>query len=307
MNVLLTGATGFVGTHVLSALLDEGHSVRCLVRSSSDTPLPTDRDGVTLVEGDVTRPDSLKKAVAGCEAVVHLVGIIDEKPSAGLTFERIHVEGTRNVVDAAQKAGVEKFIHMSANGARPHGRSLYETTKWRAEQHVKGAGFDWWTIFRPSIVFGDPGPHNISFEVRLSRELVKPFPILPVFGDGTYRLQPVDVSTVAEGFALALTTDSAQKQVYHVGGLTTLTYNEVLDRIAHGMGIAPKPKLHVPMALSRLVIETIGRLGILPISPAQFYMLTTGNTCDASDFFEDFGLEPEPFDGRHLGYLQERV
>ena len=246
MTVLLTGATGYVGGYVLDALLERGHSVRALVRSGGDALAA--RDGVDVRHGDVTDAASLDGAFDGADAVIHLVGIIDESPSKGVTFERIHVGGTRRVVEAAQAAGVTRFVHMSANGARPDGPSAYQRTKWKAEEIVRAAGFDHTVIFRPSTLFGDPGPDNPEFAKRLWETLVKPFPVLPVFGDGTYELQPVHVAACASAFAQAVDRDASDGASYCVAGRERLPYREVLRRIARGGGITPKPMVPVRAA-----------------------------------------------------------
>ena len=304
MHVLLTGATGYVGSYVLDAILDRGHTVRALVRDASDDCLG-DWDGVEMVQGDVTEPASLAGAFDGAEAVVHLVGIIDEHPSKGVTFERIHVDGTRNVVEAARAAGVGRFVHMSANGARPDGPSAYQRTKWSAEEIVRAAGFEHWTIFRPSTLFGDPGPDNPEFAKRLWETLIEPFPVLPVFGDGRYELQPVHVRACAEAFAQAVDRDDVGGRSYCVAGPERIPYKEVLRRIALGGGIEPKPTAPVPIFAARLGVNTLGKVGLLPISPAQFEMLVEGNTCDPADFFDDFGVETPRFDAESLSYLRQ--
>lgn len=304
MNVFLTGATGFVGSYVLKALRAHDHAVTCLLRDTS-APLSVDDSDVTRVAGDITDPASLQGALDGCDAVVHLVGIIDEQPRRGITFERIHTEGTRHVIEAALEAGIETCIHMSANGAAPEGTG-YQTTKWEAERIVGDAEFEHWCIMRPSIVFGDPGPNNIEFASRLVDDLIRPFPVLPVFGDGQYELQPVAVEAVAEGFAQALTTESAHAKTFMVGGPDKLTYVEILDRITKGCGRDPKPKAHVPLPLAKLGVNTVGRLGLLPISPAQFAMLIGGNTGDASLFNDTFDVTHRPFTPRSLRYLHGR-
>lgn len=303
MHLLLTGATGFVGSYVLPALLAEGHTVRCLVRTERANLPPN----VEQVRGDVTDPVALRAAMDSCEGVVHLVGIIEEQPSQGITFERMHTEATAQVVAAAQQAGIGRFIHMSANGARPDGVSRYQTTKWQAEEHVRHAGFAHWTILRPSVIFGDPGPDHPEFCTQLARTLIKPFPILPVFGDGLYAMQPIAVEEVAAAFAKAVVLPAANAQTYAAVGLTRFSYLEILDRIARGLGLKPKPKLHQPVWLVRPLVHAVGRLGLLPITPDQFEMLLDGNTGNPDPFYRDFGLTYKPFTPENLTYLRKYV
>ena len=303
MRVLLTGATGYVGSYVLRALLRQGHTPRCLVRTRTDDLTVAD-DRIERAVGDVTDPASLAGAFDDCDAVVHLVGIIEESPRRGVTFERLHVEGTRHVVNAARDVGIDRFVHMSANGARPDNATDYQRTKWEAEQIVTDAGFGHWTIFRPALLFGEPDPGRPEFSSRLLTELVRPFPILPVFGDGQYKLQPVHATEVADAFVQALTAEAAHKQTYVAAGPDRFSYLEVLDRIARGAGLSPKTKVHVPLALARLGVHTAGRVGLLPISPAQFEMLVEGNTGDETAFYRDFTLSPVAFTPENLQYLQ---
>jgi len=310
MRVALTGATGYVGSYVIRALLRRGHTPRCLVRgpgpapAAQDTDLAVQDDAIEIASGDVTDPGSLDGAFADCDAVIHLVGIIEEKRAKGVTFERLHVGGTRHVVEAAQAAGIDRFLHMSANGARAENATDYQRTKWEAEQIMKNAGFAHWSIFRPALLFGKPDPGRPEFSSRLLADLVRPFPVLPVFGDGQYELQPVHVTEVAAAFVQALTTDAAHEQTYVVAGPDRFSYVEVLDRIAQGAGLAPKPKVHVPLAVARLGVYTAGRVGLLPISPAQFEMLVEGNTGDETAFYRDFDLSPTAYTVENLQYLQ---
>ncbi len=303
MRVFLTGASGYVGSYILRTLLDRGHTPRCLVRGSA-ADLAVADPAIEPVQGDVTDPSSFAGALDGCDAVIHLVGIIDERPAQGVTFERLHVEGTQHVVAAAQEAGVDRFVHMSANGARPTGGTAYQRTKWEAEQVVSGAAFAHWTIFRPALLFGRPDPDRPEFSSRLLRDLIRPFPLLPVFGDGTYELQPVHATDVADAFVQALTLEAAHEQIYVAAGPDRLPYVDVLDRIARGAGLEPKPTVHVPLPLARLGVSTVGRLGLLPISPTQFEMLVEGNTGDASAFLRDFGLSPRRYTVSNLRYLE---
>lgn len=306
MHVFLTGGTGFVGSYILRELVEAGHTARCLVHDPH-SQLAEGGAPVETVQGDITNPTSLEGTMEGCDAVIHLVGIIDEKPTHGVTFEAIHAQGTIHVVREAKRAGIERFIHMSANGARPEGASAYQTTKWRAEQHVKDSGFEHWTVFRPSIAFGDPGPNQPEFASRLARTLVYPFPILPVFGDGRYQLAPISIEEVAAAFVQALTREDAQGQTYCASGWEAYPYTTVLDRIAQGLGLTPKPKLFIPLWLARPLIQIADRLGLSPLSSDQFEMLVEGNACDPDAFYRDFDVTYTPFTPENLRYLRKVV
>lgn len=304
MHVFLTGATGFIGRYVLRALLRAGHTARCLVRAPDDQ-LPGDDASVEPVIGDITEAASLEGALDGCDAAIHLVGILEEQPDHGITFEALHVQGTIHVARAAQNAGIAQFIHMSANGAAPDGVSPYHTTKWRAEQYVRDAGFDHWTIFRPSIVFGPPGPNQPEFASQLARTLVRPFPILPVFGDGTYQLQPIFVEEVATAFVQALTRDAARNRIYCAAGRESFAFTTVLNYITEALDHRLKPKLFLPLWFARPLVQLLSRLGLAPLSIDQLDMLVDGNVCDSTAFYADFEVEPIPFLPKHLGYLRE--
>lgn len=303
MKVLVTGGTGFIGSYVLRKLKGTEHSVRILTRSGSQNDLAVRGDNFEVVKGNIRDRASLAEPMKGCDAVIHLVGIIQEAPSRGVTFESIHAEGSQNVVEVAKEAGVRSFVHMSANGARPDGVSRYQTTKWEAEQAVEGAGFDNFAIFRPSIVFGRPDPGRPEFASDLVRQLVKPFPILPVFGDGTFRMQPVAVESLADAMVQALDSQIPDA-TFDVAGPRALPYTEILDVLALAMGSKPKPKVRIPAALVSVGIAMLGWTGLLPITQDQLDMLLEGNTCDYKRFHETFGLEPIPFEVEQLSYVR---
>ena len=306
MKVLVTGGNGFIGSYVLRKLAGAGHSVRVLTRNSSSAAPAVASNDLELIEGDILDPRSLDQAMNGCDAVIHLVGIIREIPSRGITFESIHAEGTRNTVEAALKAGVISFVHMSANGAGQSGVSRYQTTKWEAEKSVESAGFDRWTIFRPSIVFGRPDPGRPEFASDLVRQLVKPFPILPVFGRGDFLMQPVAVTSLADAMVQALDGPGANS-VFEAGGPSVLPYTEILDVLAAAIGSKPKPKINIPVPLVSAGIALLGWTGLLPITSDQLGMLVEGNTCDYRRFHDVFGLEPVPFTVERLSYLRSGV
>jgi uncharacterized protein YbjT (DUF2867 family) len=295
MRVLVTGATGFVGREVVQELLKRGHEVRALVRRGSLKKLKNE-PGVEVFPGDCLHPETVAPAAAGCDAVIHLVGIIREFPGRGVTFERVHVQATQNLVDAARTAGVRRFLHMSALGARPEPADPYHVTNFRADEYVKASGLAY-TIFRPSVVYG-PRDQSINLFVRQIQRLS----FFPIIGDGQYRLQPVPVDTVARAFTLALELPQTENRIYEVGGPTPLTFDALIDTIAKVVGRRVK-KIHQPMWCMRFAANLCGRFRWFPLTPGQLRMLLEGNTCDPAAFYQDFGLEPIPFASGLAQYL----
>ncbi len=255
MKVFLTGATGFVGKGVLERLIAEGHDAVCLTRPGSKDKLHHGQAGpgsVSLAAGDILDVESLKSAMAGCEAVIHLVGIIREQPGKGITFPKIHVEGTKNVVEAAKQAGVKRFVHMSALGSRANATSAYHRTKYEAEQFVIASGIPY-VIFQPSVIFG-PGDEFVNMLADLVR-----MPVTPVIGDGSYPLQPVARKTVADVFVQALSLPAATNQIYETGGPDPISYGEILDAIGGNRQKAGSQSAH-PARLHEACRQHAGRL-----------------------------------------------
>jgi uncharacterized protein YbjT (DUF2867 family) len=297
MKVFLTGGTGFVGSEVLGQLLSGGHTVRCLVRGGSEGKLPI-REGVEVRIGDVVEAQSLEGILEGCDAVIHLVGIIREIPSRGVTFSRLHFEATRNMVEAAGAQGVKRYLQMSANGTRPEASSSYHRSKWQAEEAVRNSGLDW-TIFRPSLIFG-PDDEFVNTLAGLVRKL----PLVPVFGDGSYRMTPVAVQDVARSFVAALKKKGTVGQVYHCCGPDTLTYDEVLDRVGKAIGKERVRKIHHPVCLVKPFIALFESIPQFPITRTQLTMLLEGNVCDPEPWAKTFGIKPLPFFEGIRKYLQ---
>jgi NADH dehydrogenase len=295
MRVLVTGASGFVGNWVVAELLARGHEVRALVRPGSEKKLK-DRDRVEVVPGDVLDEAAVTRAVMGEDAVVHLVGIIREFPRRGISFERLHVEATHKVVDAARTAKVKRYLQMSALGARPAPADAYHTSNFRADEYVRASGLTY-TIFRPSVIYG-PGDQSLNLFVRQ----IKAHRLFPVIGDGLYRMQPVAVWTVAQAMALALELPHTQNRVYEVGGPQPLTFDELIKSLA--FEVRRRIKLvHLPVGPVRLAAFLLGRFAWFPLTSGQLRMLLEGNTCDPAPFYQDFGLPPIPFKDGLIRYL----
>jgi uncharacterized protein YbjT (DUF2867 family) len=293
MRIFLAGGTGFVGGHVRGELLARGHSIRLLVHKRSGASEP----GVEEFEGDATLLPSFISATRGCDAVINLIGIIREFPSRGVSFERLHVEATRNMVAAAQNGGVRRYLQMSALGTRAGSSTGYFASKFRAEEEVRASGLDY-TIFRPSVIFG-PKDDFVNQLAGLLRGL----PAMPVIGDGEYLLQPVSADDVARCFVDALERPETVGKTYELCGPDRMSYNELLDTIARAIGKKSPLKVKNPLALMRLVVPVLQRLPFFPITSDQIEMLVQGNVCDGS-WRATFGFEPTRFADGIRSYLK---
>jgi uncharacterized protein YbjT (DUF2867 family) len=286
--ILVTGGTGFVGPKIVHRLRAEDRPVRCLVRDP-DRAHALAAWGCELAQGDVTDLDSVRRAVDRCEVVVHLVAIIQGKPEQ---FERVMVQGTRNVVEAAKEAGVRRFVLMSALGTSEETKdlSLYFGSKWQMEQTVKGSGLEH-VILRPSFVFGKGGGALATFQrvVRLS-------PVIPLFGAGDQRLQPIWIDDVAEYYAAAIDRPEAANRTFELGGPDVVTYEELYDRIKRVLG-KRRAKLHVPFGVMRLNAAILEALpGPSPVTRDQLKMLAVDNVVSNDDARETFDVDLVPLD-----------
>ncbi|MGH7545982.1 MAG: complex I NDUFA9 subunit family protein [Gemmatimonadota bacterium] len=287
MKVFLTGGTGFVGGAVARALRRRGHAIRALVRDPARAR-DLGEQGAELVKGDIVDAPSLRDATRGCEAAIHLIGIIREK--GRYTFEAVHTRGTTNVLAAAREAGVRRFVQMSALGAKSGGTE-YHRTKHEAEERVRRAGIPF-AILRPSLIFGRASP-----VVQLWLRMVRLSPVVPVLGDGRYRLQPVFVDDVAAAFVRAAERSELTDGVYEIAGPEVLTYDEVLDAVAQAMGKRIR-KWHIPLAIVWPPVRLAAALRLpAPIAPHELQMLLEENVAaePANALADVFGLEPRSF------------
>ena len=308
MKVTVFGGTGYVGSYLIDELLDKGHHPVLLVRPGSRHKV-RHREHCTLVDGDIASPDTIRTALTGTDAVIYNIGILREFPPSGVTYEALHFEGARRVMDVAEEVGVRRFLLMSANGVKADGTG-YQRTKHMAEQYLKTTALNW-TVFRPSVLFGEPRG-RMEFATQLYRDIVRsPLPaplfyegLLP-FNAGEFRMSPVYVKDVAAVFVQALDMPETTGQIFPLCGPVSLSWKEILKTIAAAAGTT-KRALPAPVLLLKGLALALDRFAFFPITRDQLTMLMEGNTCDGHNAFQHFDLEPVPFDTTRLVYLQRK-
>ena len=287
--ILVTGASGFVGSHIVHALRAEDRPVRALVRDPKRAD-QLEAWGCEVVAGDMTDPDSLARAASGVDAVIHLVAIRQGRPE---DFERVMSQGTRDLLAAAEKSKVRRFVHMSALGTSEETKGLvpYYGAKWEMEKAVESSGLEY-VIFRPSFVFARNGGILPTF-----RRLARIAPVTPIIGSGEQRIQPIWVDDVAAYFVRALDHPAAANRLFELGGPDAVTWNEFWKRLKSTLG-QRRPSLHVPVALMRVNALVTERLpGDIPLTRDLLKMLEgPDNVVSNEDARTTFGVEPLPLD-----------
>ncbi len=289
--ILVTGASGFVGGHVVRALAAAGERVRALVRGARGAAALEGVD-CELVQGDVTDVESLRSAVEGCTAVVHLVAILVGKPA---DFERVMTQGTTSLLEAAVDAGVKRFVQMSALGTNEQTKDTvpYYRAKWAIEEAVRASGLSH-AILRPSFVFAGDGGALMQF-ARIARLA----PVTPVIGSGTQRLQPIWADDLARAVTLAVR--GGDDVLVELGGPDVVDWNEFWSRLKAALGTR-RPALHLPFWFMRPQAFMLERLPRPPVTRDQLRMLELGD-----NIVSDGGASMEALGLRDLLPLEEQL
>jgi len=291
LTVAVIGATGFVGSHLVPHLAQSGHRVIAISRQGRRNADWT--DAVEARAADVTG-SGLDDALAGADAAVHLVAI--PRQTKGLTFDEINVRGTRRVVDAAERAGITRFVHLSAMGVIDNPKLGYLDSKWRGEQAVRSSSLDW-VVLRPSLLFGK-GDGFFSL-VKTTLRYWSPG-IVAIPGKGDARFQPLSVEDLAIAVEKSLTDAERGASVYELGGPDWVTYREIVNEV---MRVTRMRRFKLPMPIpliSALTSVTDRILPIFPVSHDQISSLQRPNYTDRDAFEQTFGVKPRKLD---LSYL----
>jgi uncharacterized protein YbjT (DUF2867 family) len=298
--ILVTGASGYIGSHITRRLLEHDLPVRALVRDRGKAESEGRLAGLKLdyAQGDVNDPPSLERAMQGVDSVVHLVAIAIEKGSR--TYEEVNYQGTVNVVEAAKKTGVRRFLNMSQLGARADLPYRFLASKGKAQEHVAVSGLDW-TAFRPSVVWGPEDEFANTFA-----RLVPLTPLIfPIVGDQNSKFQSVWVGDVATCFVKALQDDQTIGQEYELGGPEILTLEEIERRTLQAIG-ARRWMVRFPMPVLRLAVgllETL--LPNPPVTRSLLELLAVSNVTQ-NNAIGRFVDQPRPFTVANIApYMRE--
>jgi uncharacterized protein YbjT (DUF2867 family) len=282
--ILLTGATGLVGSALLERLLGAGRDVRCLVRDPRR--LGPNRVRVQITMGDLANPFAVRQAVRGVDTVVHLAATIRDQP--GGSIEELNALATIRLLREARLAGARRFLFFGAMGANATSPARFFRAKALAEQAVLDSGLEA-TVLAPSIVYA-PGDPWLTLLHRLSL-----LPWMPIAGSGEAAYQPIWAEDVAAAAERALSNGSGEARRFELAGPETLTYEDIV-RLALDAWGRPRPLIHVPPPVVRRALGLVERLSgngaFATWEEAQLMaipMTTSGGTGDA----EELGVEPK--------------
>lgn len=288
MNILVTGGSGVIGAGVIPELLSRGHQVRLLSRHAAEDARQW--HGVEPVEGNVADPGSLRGCCTGCEAVIHIAGIATENPP-DLTFEKVNIDGTRNVLEEASRSNVRRLVFVSSLGA-DRGSSAYHRSKRAAEELVEASNLEW-TIVRPGSVYG-PGDEVISNILKMVRVL----PAVPVIDDGQQPFQPIWFEDLGRAAATILERRDLRHETIELAGPAATTLNDLIEKLGEITGRKPV-RIPVPMSLAAVAAKLTSMAIDLPIDATKLAMLREKNVLTHSDsntLSDLLGIEPTPLD-----------
>lgn len=296
-TICILGGTGFVGHSLIARLAAARHELRVLTRRRERHRDLLVLPGVQIIEADVHDPAVLAREFRGCDAVINLVGILNERGRRGAGFERAHVTLPGNVIEACRTTGVGRLLHMSALGAAPDGPSHYQRTKARGEALVRAARDLAVTSFRPSVIFG---PHD-NFTNRFAR-LLRRVPVVFPLACPNARLQPVFVEDVVSAYVAALDDSRTHGQGYELCGPRVYTLHEIVSYVAELIGVHRRIWGLGPR-LSWLQAAAMELAPGKPFSLDNYRSLSRDNVCQAG-FPALFDVQPARLESVAPTYLR---
>jgi len=296
--VVVTGASGLVGTHVCTELARAGWKIRAVVR---DTQKAAERLGHLPLEirvGDIRDPESMRAALNGAGSVVHLAAIAIEK--TGESYDASNSDGTRVILGAAKAESVSRLVYMSQNGSDTNSPFPFLRSKGIAQDAVTSSSLNW-TVLRPSVIFG-PEDEFVNVLARLVR--LSPL-VFPLPGGGVARFQPIAVADVARAVATVLGDDNSIGKSYSLGGPMPLTLRQMTERILIAMNTS-RVLVGIPVTALRPLVALAGHLlPHPPVTTGLLDLLAIDNVIPQNDLKDALGIQPTPFAPEELLYLRK--
>lgn len=287
--ILVTGGSGYLGSHIVRQLVEAGKAVRVMVHNRARAEHEGRLSGlpVTWVEADITQPETLDQALEGIEAIIHTVAIAIEK--RGRTYESINYQGTVNLVDAASRVGVRRLVNISQLGASADLPYRFLASKGRAQAYVAQSNLDW-TAFRPSVIWGPEDEFANTFA-----KLVPLTPLIfPIVGGEDARFEPVWVGDVAASVIKAIDDPTTFGVEYELGGPEVLTLEEIERRTLEALN-ARRWMIPFPLPLLRLIVTLMeALLPAPPVTRSLLELLAVSNVT-TNNALDRFVKEPRPF------------
>ena len=289
--ILITGATGYIGRHLVARLVAQDERPRCLVRDLNRAKRLLPADKVELVQGATTSPDTLGVAIQGVDTIVHAAFLTaDRKQSTGNEYEKTNVQGTANLIKVAKKAGVKRIIEIGGLGTKPDKPGSYMQGRYLAEKMLKESGLDW-TIIQPSVLFGKNAPF-----IKGLVDLIRTSPVVPLIGGGKTMFQPIYVEDVVTVLIKVLQDPAGTtNRTYTIGGPAYYSFTQIIDvllKTMHKQRIkvpAPTPLVGVGAAVMEAVLPKP------PLTKAAMTLFSFDNITDLKSVQRDFGFTPMSF------------
>jgi NADH dehydrogenase len=295
--ILITGATGYLGRHLVRRLAEQGIRPRCLVRDPQRAAALFPGLPLEIVQGDTRQAQTLAGAVSGVETIIHAAFLTaDRKETPANSYAATNIEGTSSLVRAAQEAGVARFIEMSGLGTRRDTPGSYMQGRYLAEQLVRESGLVW-TIVQPSVLFGPDAPFLKGLVA-----LIRTSPVVPLLGGGQVLFQPIHVEDVVNVVLHLLATPaSGSRQALPIGGPARFTFTQIIIALLHAM---QRRRLLLPMPLSLAGVGATLMQAVLPHPPltrAALTLFSFDNITDLDSVERLTGVAPRSFER----FLQE--
>jgi uncharacterized protein YbjT (DUF2867 family) len=295
MRVAITGGTGFGGRHLARDLVARGHEVVLIARGKDRRDESIYRlHGASFFATDLSDPRELIKAFTGCEAVAHCAGI--NREIGAQTYQRVHIEATKNVVEAARSAGVRKMVLLSFLRARPDCGSAYHESKWAAEEIIRGSGLDY-TVFKAGVIYGR-GDHMLN---HLSHALYT-FPLFGLVGMKDKPVRPLAVEDLVKAIEASLSDARLTRKTISITGPEEIPLREAVRRVAEAIGRHPV-LVRLPIAIQKIVAWLAERTMDIPLlSLAQLRILSEGlvEALPACETLPEDLLPTTRFDGEQI-------